>query len=194
MTLIGASRIADGGVTAMRTIIIAAAILLGGCATNAELLVSQPGAGPAGLATFSFRSAEAVVASGRRGAESDARLAALVERELATKGYVPAAPGTSPDFLVTYRVAVFVHENPRESYAPVRDPTGLIGTDIAPDPAGSEGLVREATLVVMALAAADETVIWQGTASGVATTRTELSTGALRSASQILKRFPERAR
>jgi len=178
----------------MRTVIIAAAILLGGCASNAELLVSQPGAGPAGLATFSFRSADAVVASGRRGAESDARMAALIERELAAKGYLPATPGAQPDFLVTYRVAVFVHENPRDAYAPIRDPSGLIGTDVAPDPAGSVGLVREATLVVMALAAADETVIWQGTATGVATSRTELSTGALRAAGQILKRFPERAR
>jgi hypothetical protein len=96
--------------------------------------------------------------------------------------------------VLTYRIAVFTSENPRDAYAQIRDPSALIGSDLAPDPAGSEGLVREATLVVMALSAADEKVIWQATASGVSTSRSELSSAALRAASAMLDRFPHRAR
>jgi len=96
------------------------------------------------------------------------------------------------DFIVTYRLAVFVHENPRDAYAAVRDPGSLIGNETAPDPAGSEGLTRESTLVLMALAGPDEKAIWQATASGVATTREELSAGALRTVEAMLERFPTR--
>ena len=109
-------------------------------------------------------------------------------------GYAPAPAGTTPDFIVTYRIAVFASENPRDAYAQIRDPTTLTGRELAPDPAGSEGLVREATLVLMALSGTSEKVIWQATASGIATSRRELSSGALRMASAMLDKFPGRAR
>jgi hypothetical protein len=48
----------------------------------------------------------------------------------------------------------------------------------------------------MALSAGDggDKVIWQATASGVATGRHELTSGALRAANAMLDRFPARAR
>jgi hypothetical protein len=178
----------------MRIPTFALALLLSACATNA-ILVSSPGqVSPATLKTFEFRSSEAVLAAGPTARHSDSELAALVTRKLTAKGYAPATAGSRADFVVTYRVAVFSSENPRDAYALVRDPTSLVGTDVAPDPAGSEGLVREATLVLMGLSGADDKVLWQATASGIATSRRELSAGALRTASAMLDRFPDRAR
>ena len=75
---------------------------------------------------------------------------------------------------------------------PLATTTTLTGRDLAPDPAGSEGLMREATLVLMALSVPDEKVIWQATASGVAAGQQELTSGALRTAGAMLDRFPKR--
>jgi hypothetical protein len=44
----------------------------------------------------------------------------------------------------------------------------------------------------MAQAPADDRVLWQGQASGVAASRAELSTGAMRAIDQMLKEFPAR--
>jgi hypothetical protein len=177
----------------MRTAVLSLTLLLAACAGTPEILVSQPGATtPAQLQTYEFRSSEAVVDAGARARQSDARLAEVAERKLVEKGYTRAAAGAAPDFILTYRVAVFTSENPRDAYAYVRDPTTLTGRDLAPDPAGSEGLVREATLVLMALSVPGEKVIWQATASGVAVGRQELTTGALRAAGAMLDRFPKR--
>lgn len=175
----------------MRIAVLSLALLLAACAGTPEIITSQPGAsGPAPLRTYEFRSSEAVVAASDRARRSDARLAELAARKLAEKGYVPAAAGATPDFIVTYRVAVFTSENPRDAYAYVRDPTTLTGRDLAPDPAGSEGLMRDATLVLMALSVPGEKVIWQATASGVAAGQQELTSGALRAAGAMLDRFP----
>jgi hypothetical protein len=177
----------------MRIAVLSLALLLAACAGTPEILVSQPGAtGPGPLRTYEFRSSEAVVAAGERARHSDARLAEIAARKMAEKGYAKAAAGTAPDFVLTYRVAVFTSENPRDAYAYVRDPTTLTGRDLAPDPAGSEGLMREATLVLMALSVPDEKVIWQATASGVAAGQQELTSGALRTAGAMLDRFPKR--
>ena len=179
----------------MRTAFLTAALLVAACAGAPSIIVSNPGSvSPAELRTFEFRSSEAVLAAGHRARDSDADLAAAVARELGAKGYEAAAAGAKPDFLMTYRVAVFTSENPRDAYAQVRDPTSLIGPEVAPDPAGSEGLVRETTLVLMALSGADERVIWQATASGVATGPQELSSGAIRAVNAMLDRFPDRRR
>lgn len=177
----------------MRIAVLSLTLWLVGCAGTPEILVSQPGAtGPAQLRTYEFRSSEAVVAASDRARRSDARLAEVANRKLAEKGYVQAAAGVPPDFVLTYRIAVFTSENPRDAFAYVRDPTTLTGRDLAPDPAGSEGLMREATLVMMALSAVDEKVIWQATASGVAAGQQELTSGALRAAGAMLERFPKR--
>ena len=48
--------------------------------------------------------------------------------------------------------------------------------------------------MLMALSGTSEKVIWQATASGIATSRRELSSGALRTASAMLDKFPGRAR
>lgn len=179
----------------MRRAILAAIVLLSACAATPPILVSQPGqVRPQALATYEFRSSEAVLSAGAEARRSDARLAETVARRMAEKGYVAPPPGSVADFVITYRVAVFAHENPRDAYAQVRDPTSLIGTDIAPDPAGAEGLVREATLVVMALSTTDGKVIWQATASGVATGPKELTAGAARTVDAMLDRFPARER
>lgn len=177
----------------MRIAILTVTLLLAACAGAPSIIVSNPGAiSPAELRTFEFRSSEAVLAAGHRARHSDADMAAAVARQLSAKGYEPAATGAAPDFVMTYRVAVFTSENPRDAYAQIRDPTSLIGPDVAPDPAGSEGLVRETTLVLMALSGADEKVIWQATASGVATGPQELSSGAVRAVNAMLDRFPDR--
>lgn len=179
----------------MRIAALATTLFVAACAAMPQIIVSEPGAiHPAQLHTWEFRSSEAVRAAGAGPRHADDQLAEVASRKLAEKGYERAAPGTAPDFLVTYRMAVFTTENPRDAYAMVRDPTSLTGPDLAPDPAGSEGLVREATLVLMALSAGDEKVIWQATASGVATGRHELTAGALRAANVMLDRFPARAR
>lgn len=175
----------------MRIALLTATLLLAGCAGTPEILVSQPGAtGPAALRSYEFRSSEAVLAAGDRARRSDARLAELAARKMAEKGYVKAAAGAAPDFILTYRIAVFASENPRDAFAYVRDPTTLTGRDLAPDPAGSEGLMREATLVLMALSVPQDKVIWQATASGVAAGQQELTSGALRTAGTMLDRFP----
>jgi len=177
----------------MRIAALSLALLLAACASTPEIITSQPGAtGPATLRTYEFRSSEAVVAASDRARSSDAKLGEVAARKLADKGYVPAAAGTTPDFILTYRVAVFTSENPRDAYAYVRDPTTLTGRDLAPDPAGSEGLMREATLVLMALSVPGDKVIWQATASGVAAGQRELTSGALRAAGAMLDRFPAR--
>lgn len=179
----------------MRLPVVAAALLLAGCAATPEIIFSTPGnVSPATLSTFAFRSSEAVVTSSDRGRSSDARLGEIVTRELVAKGYVPAAAGTEPDFTITYRIAVFVHENPRDAYAPIRDPGTLVGRDVVPDPAGSEGLVRDATLVLLAVSGTDEKVIWQATASGVAASRNELRNAAFSTVTAMLREFPERQR
>jgi len=173
--------------------VLSLTLLLVACAGTPEILVSQPGAtGPGQLRTYQYRSAEAVVAAGERARRSDARLAEIAARKLAEKGYSEAGPGATPDFILTYRVAVFTSENPRDAYAYVRDPTKLTGRELAPDPAGSEGLMRETTLVLMALSVPEEKVIWQATASGVAAGQQELTTGALNAAGAMLDRFPKR--
>jgi hypothetical protein len=174
---------------------LAVLALLSACAAAPPILVSEPGSvTPASLGSYEFQSSEAAREAGSGERRADTQLAALVARKLDEKGYVRAAAGSEPDFIVTFRIAVFTSENTRDAYAQVRDPTSLIGTDIAPDPAGSEGLVREATLVLMALAGSQEKVIWQATASGVATSRRELTAGALRTAAAMLDRFPQRIR
>jgi hypothetical protein len=178
----------------MRIAILAAFSLLCACATTSPILVTRSATDPATLGTYRFMSSEAVRESGSAGRKGDARLEALVIRQLGEKGYAQAAAGTTPDFIVTYRLAVFTSENPRDAYAQIRDPSQLIGSDLAPDPAGSEGLVREATLVLMAQSGADDKVIWQATASGVTTSRRELSSAALRAAQAMLDRFPKKAR
>ena len=179
----------------MRIAALAAALLLAGCAGTPPIIVSEPGAiHPDQLRTWEFRSLETVQSAGPAARHSDAQIAEAASQKLAGKGYEQAAPGTQPDFIVTYRIAVFTSENPRDAYAMVRDPTSLIGPEVAPDPAGSEGLVREATLVLMALSAQDEKVIWQAVASGVATGRHELTSGALRATNAMLDRFPARKR
>lgn len=176
----------------MRILVIAAALVLGACAAAPQIVVSQPGTDPATLSTFAFRSSPAVVSAGQNARESDARLGEIVNRELTTKGYVPAAQGTKPDFIMTYRLAVFVRESERDVYSPVRDPTTILGPEVAYDPAGSEGLVREGTMVLMALSGSDEKVMWQATASGVTTTRSELRRSALAGARAMLEQFPPR--
>ena len=179
----------------MRIPVLAATLLVAACAATPEIIVSEPGAVRAAqLHTWEFRSSEAVRTAGAGPQHTDDQLAEAAARKLAEKGYERAAPGTAPDFFLTYRIAVFTTENPRDAYALVRDPTSLTGPDLAPDPAGSEGLVREATLVLMALSAGDDRVIWQATASGVATGRHELTSGALRAVNAMLDRFPARLR
>jgi len=177
----------------MRIAILAVFALLSSCATTSPILVSKSATSPATLSTFQFMSSEAVRESGSSGRKGDAKLEELVIRQLGEKGYRQAAAGTPPDFIVTYRLAVFTSENPRDAYAQVRDPSTLTGSDLAPDPAGSEGLVREATLVLMAQSGSDQKVIWQATASGVTTSRSELSAAALRTARAMLDKFPKRA-
>ncbi len=179
----------------MRFAILATFSLLTACASAPSILVSKPGAvSPATLSSFEFRPSEAVRDAGAKARKADGQLGDLVVRKLIDKGYVQAVAGSTADFVVTYRIAVFASENPRDAYAQVRDPTTLIGRDIAPDPAGSEGLVREATLVLMAIAGPGEKVIWQATATGVATGQRELSSGALRTAAAMLDKFPGRTR
>jgi len=179
----------------MRIVVLAAALALSACVSTPQILVSQPGAtSPAALESFAFRSSDAVVESGTPGRRADAQMRDKVVRSLASKGYVEAAAGTEPDFYVTYRVAVFLSESQRDTYTTVRDPTTLIRSDPIPDPAGSEGLVRQATLVLMAQSNTDDKVLWQAQASGVAASRTELTSGALRVASEMLRKFPDRAR
>ncbi len=179
----------------MRLPVVAAALLLAGCAATPEIIFSSPGTvSPATLSTFAFRSSEAVVSSGDRGKTADTRLGEIVTRELLAKGYAAAAAGAEPDFTVTYRIAVFVHENPRDAYAPIRDPGTLVGRDVVPDPAGSEGLVRDATLVLLAVSGEGEKVIWQATASGVAASRNELRNAAFSTVTAMLREFPERGR
>lgn len=179
----------------MRIPVLAATLLVAACAATPEIIVSEPGETRAAqLHTWEFRSSEAVRAAGAGPRHADDQLAKAAARKLAEKGYERAAPGTAPDFVLTYRIAVFTSENPRDAYALVRDPTSLTGPELAPDPAGSEGLVREATLVLMALSAREDKVIWQATASGVATGRHELTSGALRAVNAMLDRFPARAR
>lgn len=178
----------------MRFAILAAFAVLTACAATPPILVSKSATNPATLGTFAFRSSDAVREAGSAARKGDAQLESLVVRKLSEKGYVRAPAGTAPDFVMTYRIAVFTSENPRDAYAQIRDPSALLGTDLAPDPAGSEGLVREATLVVMALSGANEKVIWQATASGVTTSRRELSSAALRTTSAMLDKFPDRAR
>jgi hypothetical protein len=177
----------------MRFAALAATLFLTGCAGVPTIIASEPGATrPEQLHTWEFRSSEAVRAAGTAARRADAQMAEVAARELGKKGYEQAAAGTRPDFVLTYRIAVFASENPRDAYAMVRDPTSLIGPEVAPDPAGAEGLVREATLVLMALSGDDEKVIWQAMASGVATGRKELTRGALRTAEAMLHRFPKR--
>mgnify|MGYP001053875023 FL=1 len=179
----------------MRIPLLAATLLVAACAATPEIIVSEPGAMRAAqLHTWEFRSSEAVRAAGAGPRHTDDQIAEAAARKLAEKGYQRAAPGTAPDFFLTYRIAVFTTENPRDAYALVRDPTSLTGPELAPDPAGSEGLVREATLVLMAQSAGEDKVIWQATASGVATGRHELTSGALRAVNAMLDRFPARAR
>jgi hypothetical protein len=178
----------------MRIALLAAFALLAACASTSPIVVSKSAVSPATFGSFEFRSSEAVREAGASARKADTQLEALVKRKLGEKGYAPAPAGTTPDFIVTYRIAVFASESPRDAYAQIRDPTTLTGRELAPDPAGSEGLVREATLVLMALSGASEKVIWQATASGIATSRRELSSGALRTASTMLDKFPGRAR
>lgn len=178
----------------MRFLALVATLAVSACVATPRIIVSQPGsASPASLRTFEFRSSEVVVESGSRGQRADAQVAEKVRRALGAKGYAEAAAGTAADFYVTYRIAVFLSESPRDPYGTPRDPTTLIGRDAAPDAAGVEGLVRQATLVLMAQAPADDTVLWQGQASGVAASRAELSTGAMRAIDQMLRQFPARA-
>lgn len=177
----------------MRFAALAATLLMAGCAATPPIVVSEPGAiRPEQLRTWEFRSSEVVRAAGSGARRADSQVGDVAAQKLAEKGYERAAAGTKPDFILTYRIAVFASENPRDAYALVRDPTSLIGPEVAPDPAGAEGLVREATLVMMALAGEDEKVIWQAVASGVATGRKELTSGALRTAGAMLDRFPKR--
>ena len=178
----------------MRFLALVAMLGLAACVATPQIIVSEPGPeGPASLKTFEFRSSEVVVESGSRGRRADAQVAEKVRRALVSKGYVEAQAGIPADFYVTYRVAVFLSESPRDPYETPRDPTTLIGRDPAPDAAGVEGLVRQATLVLMAQAPADDRVLWQGQASGVAASRAELSTGAMRAVDQMLRQFPTRA-
>jgi hypothetical protein len=176
----------------MRLLILAAALLLAACAAPPQLVVSQPGTDPATLTTFAFRSWEMATQAGGSTQEADTRLGEMVRQRLVAKGYVPAAEGSRPDFIMTYRAAMFVHESERDVYSPVRDPTTILGQEVAFDPAGSEGLVREGTFVLMALSGADEKVLWQATASGAATTRREFRRGVLAAASAMLEQFPAR--
>jgi len=179
----------------MRFPALVAMLGLTACVATPQIIVSEPGPeSPASLRTFEFRSSEVVVESGSRGRRADAQVAERVRRTLESKGYVEAQAGVPVDFYVTYRVAVFLSESPRDPYETPRDPTTLIGRDPAPDAAGVEGLVRQATLVLMAQAPADDRVLWQGQASGVAASRAELSTGAMRAIDQMLRQFPARAR
>jgi len=179
----------------MRIAVLAATLVLAACAGTPRILVTEPGSvRPQQLRTYEFQSSEAVRSAGSSARRADTQFAEAAARKMAEKGYEPAAPGTKPDFVLTYRIAVFATENPRDAYALVRDPTSIVGRDTAPDPAGSEGLVREATLVVMALSGEDDKVMWQATASGVATGQKELTTGALRAANAMLDRFPARQR
>lgn len=178
----------------MRILVLAAALLFGACAGAPQLVVSQPGTDPSTLSTFAFRSAEAVLGAGQHAREADARLAGIVKQDLVVKGYEPAADGATPDFVMTYRVAMFLRESERDVYAPVRDPTTILGSEVAFDPAGSEGLVREGTMVLMALSGTDGKVLWQATASGVTTTRSEFRRGVLSAARAMLEQFPPRRR
>jgi len=178
----------------MRFLALVAMLGLAACVATPQIIVSEPAPeGPATLRTFEFRSSEVVVESGSRGRRADAQVAEKVRRALGSKGYVEAQSGNPADFYVTYRVAVFLSESPRDPYESPRDPTTLIGRDPAPDAAGVEGLVRQATLVLMAQAPADDRVLWQGQASGVAASRAELSTGAMRAIDHMLRQFPARA-
>jgi hypothetical protein len=176
----------------MRFLTLAAVLLLAACAAAPQLVVSQPGTDPATLTTFEFRSWETAIEAGGSSQEADARLGEMVRQRLVAKGYVPAAAGTRPDFIMTYRAAMFVHESERDVYSPVRDPTTILGQEVAFDPAGSEGLVREGTFVLMALSGADDKVLWQATASGATTTRREFRRGILTAAGAMLEQFPAR--
>ncbi len=176
----------------MRVLVLAAALLMAACATPPQLVVSQPGTDPSTLTTFAFRSWETAIQAGGSAQETDARLGDLVRQRLVAKGYVPAAEGARPDFIVTYRAAMFVHESERDVYAPVRDPTTILGQEVAFDPAGSEGLVRQGTFVLLALSGEDEKVLWQATASGTTTTRREFRRGVLTAARAMLEQFPAR--
>jgi hypothetical protein len=176
----------------MRVLLLVALLGLAACAASPQFVVSQPGGDPSALSTYAFRSSEAVLSAGGKAREADARLADIVARHLAAKGYVPAAPGATPDFVVTYRIAMFVHESERDVYSPVRDPSTILGRDVAFDPAGREGLVREGTLVLLALSGSDGKVLWQGTASGATTTRGEFRRGAISAARAMLEQFPAR--
>ena len=176
----------------MRILVLAAALLTAACATPPPLVVSQPGTDPATLTTFAFRSWETATESGGSAQETDARLGDMVRQQLLAKGYTPAAEGARPDFIMTYRAAMFVHESERDVYSPVRDPSTILGPEVAFDPAGSEGLVREGTFVLMALSGADDKVLWQATASGATATRREFRRGTLTAARAMLERFPAR--
>jgi len=179
----------------MRVLPVLAAMVLGACVATPRIILTEPDrATLVGMKTFGFRSSDVVTESGERGRRADAQVHEKVRRALAAKGYEEAARGTPADFHVTYRVAVFLSESPRDPYETPRDPTTLIGRDPAPDAAGVEGLVREATLVLMAQTPGDDRVLWQGQASGVAASRAELSTGAMRAIEQMLRDFPARAR
>lgn len=179
----------------MRILLLVAALGLGACVATPQIILTEPDrATLVGLGTFEFRSSDMVVESGDRGRRADAQVRDKVRRALVAKGYEEAAPGTPAQFYVTYRVAVFLSASPRDPYEMPRDPTTLIGRDPAPDAAGAEGLVREATLVLMAQIPGDDRVLWQGQASGVAASRAELSTGSLRAIDQMLRDFPARAR
>lgn len=176
----------------MRILVLAATLLIAACATPPALVVSQPGTDPATLTTFAFRSWPTATESGTSAQETDARLGDMVRQQLVAKGYEPAAEGARPDFIMTYRASMFVHESGRDVYSPVRDPTTILGPEVAFDPAGSEGLVREGTFVLLALAGTDGKVLWQATASGETTTRREFRRGILTAARAMLEQFPAR--
>lgn len=179
----------------MRTPLLAAAVLaLAACVATPRILVTQPGGtSPAGLESFEFRSSKVVLESGGWGERADGQVRDKVLRALTGKGYREAPAGAAPDFYVTCRIAVFLSESPRDPYGMPRDPTTLIGPEPATDAAGSEGLVRQATLVLMTQTPGDDRVLWQAQASGVAASRSELSTGAMRAIDQMLRPFPTRS-
>ena len=59
----------------MRIRVLAVAVTLAACVATPEILVTQPGKiSPAELVSFRFRSSEAVVESGDRGARADAQV------------------------------------------------------------------------------------------------------------------------
>ena len=120
----------------MRFPALVAMLGLTACVATPQIIVSEPGPeSPASLRTFEFRSSEVVVESGSRGRRADSQVAEKVRRALESKGYVEARAGVPVDFYVTYRVAVFLSESPRDPYETPRDPTTLIGRDPAPDAA-----------------------------------------------------------